>query len=263
MNTRITLAVSLLSLLASSSALAEQQPASRPNTVDARIDLNDPRPLAAAAVELAQRHNLRITFEDAPCDFAADQADVTAQVRRDLGDFPAGAAPRVLIPRGGQITLDYTVDADLDRPANPVAVVNDALRANEDAGNPGRYRAFQSDRAVHIIPAAARAANGALSTVRPALDAYIQVPAAPCNGLQRLEAILGAVSDASGQTVIVGTIPVSLLSRLSGQFPAVGANSREALLDLFDATGATLSWQMFYDPTMKCYVLNVYAIETN
>lgn len=258
-----TLQIIVASILAAAAApalhAANQQPGG--NTVQVRLTETDPRPLAAAVVELSRRHHAVITYEDAPCEFIGDQADVTEQVRTDLHQFAAGQAPRVLIPKGGRIDFAYDVDRATGQPADLAVVLDKAALSHRNADHAGRFGVLESDRALHVVPVGARDADGALRAMVSPLDSAIRLGAAEVNGLDRLEQILAEVSRVSGQRVIVGTVPVSMLARLEMNFTPSQANAREALLDLFGQTQATLSWQMLHDPTLRVYVLNVYAVE--
>jgi hypothetical protein len=256
--------VSLLAAAMTSVLVAGSEQPAGPNgaaSVEVRLEASDPRPLAAAVIELTRRHNAVITYEDAPCDFAGDQSDVTEQVRLDLDQFPAGQAPRVLIPKGGSVDIAYEVDRATGQPADLASVLDKAALSHRDADNAGRYGVIESHGALHIVPIGARDANGAMAAVTSPLDSVVRLPVANGNGIDRLEAILAAASAASGRTVVVGTVPASVFGRLEGQFAATNVNARTALLDLFAQTGVTMSWQMNYDPTMQVYVFNVFGVE--
>ena len=74
------------------------------------ISVNDPRPVACAAETLEKKYGWTITYEDPPYVHESELVDVTDKVRRDLDKFEPGKAPRVLIPKGGTLTVEYSID---------------------------------------------------------------------------------------------------------------------------------------------------------
>ena len=65
------------------------------------VDVDDPRPLSAAARQLERQLGLAVTYEDGSYVAPGDIVDVTAQVRRDRR-----TEPRVLVMRGGAFRFE-------------------------------------------------------------------------------------------------------------------------------------------------------------
>src|SRR5215470_14748668 len=103
----------------------------------AHLSVQDARPLAKAIEVLEGHYGLVITYEDPRYAHSSEISDVTLSVRRDLDKFKPGEAPRVLIPKGGTLALDYDVVSDAGRPGIRRAVVQELLRAYAASGNAG------------------------------------------------------------------------------------------------------------------------------
>lgn len=228
----------------------------------AQVSVEDPRPVAKAIETLEARHGWVITYEDPPYAHHGDVVDVTAEVRKDLHKFRPGEAPKVLIPKGGALAFEYDLAAASGHAADPAAVVRQLLDAYARGGGAGAFRLEGGGQVVHVIPAAGRNGAGSVVAHDPVLDAPITLPAEERRGLQTLEAICAAVSQATGAQVIVGTVPVSVFARHRDQHGASGERARDVLLRTLGGVkgGGKLSWQLFYDPGMKTYVLNIHQV---
>ncbi len=225
-----------------------------------RLSVADPRPLAKGIETLEARYGWVITYEDPPYANDDEVADVTTAVRKDLNKFKPGKAPKVLVPKGGSLTIDYEVASDTKRPHDPSAVVRQLFEAYSARGHAGTFRLESSGRILHVIPNATRNKEGVLTPVASPLDAGITF-APGQNGSETLEAFCAAVSEATGTKVVMGTIPLGLFSRPI-QRGASGQKARDVLVGLLEETkrGPDLTWQLLYDPGMKTYVLNVLIV---
>jgi hypothetical protein len=215
-----------------------------------QISINDPRPLALAAETLEKKYGWIITYEDPPYVNESELVDVTDKVRRDLDKFEPGKAPRVLIPRGGTLTFEYSIDPSTKTPPDSAVVVQQLLDAYAGAGNPGLFRLDRDGARLHILASPS------------VLDAAITLPAKKRNGLELLDAFCSAVSQASGTRVVMATVPLNLLHRYQTEAGAKDQNAREFLNKELDRTTnkIKLSWQLLYDPVTKSYFLNIHLV---
>lgn len=113
-------------------------------TRELQLSVSDPRPVAAAALELERRHGIPISYEDAPYAYTSDTEDVTLKVRQDLDKYPPGKAPPVLIPRLGAIELSYAVDKESGRPVDLDAVLQAVIDTHGRNGNAGKFKIVHS-----------------------------------------------------------------------------------------------------------------------
>ncbi len=226
--------------------------------VDLAVD--SPRPLAAAIELLEARHGQVITYEDAPYESPADVADVTLAVRQDLADYPAGRAPRVLIPRPAKIEAGYLVAQSTGQPDDIATVVQMLVDVHAQSGNPGSFELRAGDAAWHVVPRRVTAADGNVRDVAPLLDSLVTLPDADRNGVETLEALCAELSRLSGYRVQVGTVPLNLLMHHRSRVSAENAAARDVLSRFLAAVGPNLSWRLLYDPGMRLFVLNVHAV---
>ncbi len=73
------------------------------------VDVDDPRPLSAAARQLERQLGIAVTYEDGSYVAPENIVDVTAQVRRD-----GRTEPRVLGMRGGVFRFEHAMPATAD-----------------------------------------------------------------------------------------------------------------------------------------------------
>lgn len=259
---RLTLITACLALASAAIAAQNAQPAGPENMIRSlRLSVAEPRPVAAAILALEQRHGVAISYEDAPYEHAADMQDVSQQVRRDLALYPAGQAPAVLVPRPGAIEIAYDADRTTGEPVSLAATLAALLDANVAADNAGDFRVVGAGAMTHVVPASAKDAGGAVVAVHAVLDTVVATPAIEKNGIDALNALCDALSRQSGQLVVIGTIPANLFGNASVRLPAGEGVARDTLKALLAQIPATCSWQLFHDPGLKFYALNIHTID--
>lgn len=229
-----------------------------------RLSVQDSRPLAKAIEVLQTRSGLAITYEDPLYVNDGEVADVTPKVRKDLNRFRPGEAPKVLIPKGGAVSIDYKVSPGTDRPADPMAAVQQLVKEHSASGNAGVFRVEQSGQMIHVIPAAFRNREGVITPQQSVLDAVITLPAEERSGVQTLQAICEAISQATGTRVVVGVIPLNLFIHHRDRQGGVSRKARDMLVNLLEniKKGTNLSWRLLYDPGMGTYALNIHIVPT-
>lgn len=223
------------------------------------LSVQDGRPVAKAITMLEARYGWTITYEDPPYVYAGDIADVTDKVRRDLDKYPKGAAPRVLVPKGGELSFDYNVTSQAGLPPDPVVVVQQLLTAS---ARYGKFRLEKDHGIIHVIPTAIRSISGKWGPTKSVLDTLITLPAKERTGMQTLEAVCAAISNATQMRVVVGTVPLNLFMQHKDHQGAAGQKARQVLVQLFErmSNGKSLSWRLLYGPGTKMYVLNIHVV---
>lgn len=253
--------LTLAALLAAPAFAADQPAQPQQNLVRVALAADDPRPLAAALIELERRHNVAISYEDAPIVFAGEMKDVTNEVRRDLHRFAPGAAPKVIIPLGGTFTIFYDVSVADGRPGSIRDVIQSAVDAHAAADLAGRHRVIETAAGFCVVPEAHHDVNDQLANVAPVLDATITIAPGTRNGIEAVDEICRAVSIASGSAVTIGAAPATLLGRLTTTISAKNEPARDVLARLLSECNAAVSWQLFHDPADDFYALNLHTIE--
>lgn len=226
------------------------------------ISTESGRPLAEAIEILETKYGLVITYEDPRYTHPSEIVDVTEKVRRNLNKFELAKAPRVIVPKGAQLSFEY--DEALARTGYQAALVQQLIDANFAIGNAGRFRVEQQGAVIHVIPIASKNAHGQVVPQASVLDAIISLPKAQRAGLETLEAICVAISQVTRMRVALGSAPLNLFLRYRNEEGITRRPARDALADFFAKVQneAPLSWQLFYSPTLKIYVLNVHEVST-
>ena len=266
---RVALAIaSLVAASFSVTALMEsRRPQSpiRPIQVDSResLTVNDGRPVAEAAWQLEKRYGWVITYEDPIYIHSSEIVDVTTQVRRDLDQYKPGEAPKVFVPKGGELSINLNLNSETGRPVNsPESVMQQILDANTEAGYAGRFRLESDGQILHIIPTAYRDRFGALVPQQSVLDSIITIPSQERSGLQSLELLCHEVGRITRTKISLGTIDPNLFANSRNHLSAHREKARDFLVKLLQSTtvDTSLSWRLLYDPTMKIYFLNIHAV---
>lgn len=228
------------------------------------LSVNDARPVALGAETLEKKYGWIITYEDPPYAYESELVDVTEKVRRDLDKFKPGQAPKVFVPKGGELAFEYDIEPATKKPADPAVVVQQLLDTYAIALNPGVFRLERDGQRLHIIVAGSKGMDGVLVSRQSVLDAVITVPAQKRNGLELLNAFCAAISEASGTRVVVGGAPLNRFYRHQTESGAKNQRARDFLTNELDRiTGeAKWSWQLLYNPGGKTYFLNVHGVST-
>jgi hypothetical protein len=208
-----------------------------------QIVFDDPRPLAAAVLELEHRCHCVITYEDVK--WTQSQVEDAAVVpNRSSGGL------RAQVPQGRPLTVTLSRKIDAAIPGEMPAVFQAVFEAFEQSGNPGAFRVVSTGASFHVVPA-----EHALFDVR------ITVPARTRSVAQALPEILAEAGAASGNRILVGRVPVNLLTRTTTDGGASDERFGDVLARIFASTGRALSWRLLYDFRMKAYYLNIHGVQ--
>jgi hypothetical protein len=80
------------------------------------------------------------------------------------------------------------------------------------------------------------------------------------DGHQALSLLTATISSSVQSKVVVGTIPINLLAQSHIEFGASNESARSVLMKMWKATGRSLSWRLFYDPSLQHYVINIHPV---
>lgn len=218
-----------------------------------KLSIKSGRPVAEAIRALERNYGCAITYEDPLYVHPSEIEDVTESVRRDLDKFPPGQAPRVLVPKSR--SLDFEYDLLLTK-RNPTRVVQNLVAANKSQGNPGRFRVEKGGQVIHVIPTAFKNNKGRLTSRDSVLDAVINPPSLN-RPLHMLRAICAQISQKTQTRVTLGAVPLNRLISYQESRETEPQKARDILVRLL---GPNLSWQLFYGPEIKGYVLNIHPV---
>jgi hypothetical protein len=222
-----------------------------------RISVRDSRPVAEAIVSLETRFSQVITYEDVPLVHSDDTLDVTESVRRDLHKYDPGKAPKVIIPRGGEISVEFTRNDAVE------VVLSSVLNEFERMTPSTSFRIVETNGVIHVIPQSIKGPTGETIPVSSILDAPVQLPAQERTGMQLLEAWANAVTTSSRKRIIIGATPLKMLLTYKDDQGLNSPNARDALTEILSRVGkeVKLSWQLFYDPGQKIYAINIHRVQ--
>jgi hypothetical protein len=258
-----SLAVAALFLMPSLSGRERGRPretVQQPHKIN--LSVEDGRPVAKAITLLEARYGWVITYEDPRYAYAGDMNDVTEEVRRDLDKYPKGKAPKVIVPKGGSLSFDYEVLKPMNAPLDPGVVVMQLLAAQAASANAGRFRMEWGDQIIHVIPTATKDRRGRSTPQQSILDTIVTLPVSERNGLQLLDALCAAITKATQMRTVVGTIPIGMFFQYKDKQGVAAQGARQVLVELLRRVSPErrLSWQLFYGPGTKMYVLNIHVV---
>jgi hypothetical protein len=245
-------AIRLAFLLIIAPAMHSQSVAAQTAPYDSvKVIVGTGRPVAKAVEELVSRYGYVITYEDPLLAYDGDWRDVTTQVRKDLDRYPPGAAPKVMVPRGG--TLNLTLPASHSISAETIAsLLEQMVREQANTQQGGRFRVERDGEIFHVIPTEARDRAGNWAPQSPVLDARISLPTQDRDRMSTLPAITDALQAAVGVSVgmpFMGGIDSPEHPR-QYRLGAENERARAVLaraLTLIGSPTTRLTWLMFCD----------------
>src|ERR1043166_51744 len=157
----------------------------------ATLIVDGPRPVDSAAITLAEQFGMNVSVEDPPYLFRDDVKDVTAEVART-----ANPSRRVLVPRGGRLTVDFSVRADGF--PDDVRGLIETLVGQANAQFPFAYRVDPMGSSHVIVPTRTRDALGNVIEMKPMLDRHVDIPLGPRTIAETANLVTAALSAQTG-----------------------------------------------------------------
>jgi len=208
------------------------------------------RPLAEALKILERNFRDTITYED------------SLYLRRY--DVMRNRDKEPQMPRGGIIDFSYSPDMPSGK-----AIQNCLADYNNARDNPAVFTIEYEDEepVVHVFPIQLRDTRGEFPDEKhisvphtPILSTVISVSEQDKAPLDIIKAICGKVTESSGAVINMGEFPQERLSVSPVSFSVADKPARVALTGFLKSISRYLSWQLFYDPKSKEYILNIHDI---
>jgi hypothetical protein len=219
------------------------------------ISVDSARPLARTVRTLEDRHGVLITYEDPPYVHDSQIADVTDAVAKR--PMPKGS---VLVPRGGPFEFAYASGSSGSN--TPMRHILSRLIAEyQSSGYAGGFKLQQTGEYFHVVPTRLRNRDGNDEAYRAILDTEISISRqGPL--LHVLTAIATTLAERRGVAVFLGTIPQGRSMGVPVTIVAENEPARSVLVRTLAATGARLSWALYYGPQSSPprYVLNIHGV---
>jgi hypothetical protein len=163
---------------------------------------------------------------------------------------------RALQPRGGRLDVLAT-SPDND----PMPALLQVLAAHAAGGGVGQFRASRSVGMIHVVSVRTRDANGDWIDDHPLLDTPLTVGPQSINGVQALQTICSSIADATGRTVMIGTIPGNLFAQRTVELEAKGEPARSVLFNVTRHVDQRLSWRLLSDGNGSS-ALNIHIVSS-
>ncbi|WP_291981112.1 hypothetical protein [Luteitalea sp.] len=219
------------------------------------VDVDDPRPLSAAARQLERQLGLAVTYEDGSYVAPSDIVDVTEQVRRD-----GRTEPRVLVMRGGPFTFESALTVN-GAPVGIRQVLDRLVATWNHSGMGGEFAVADVGGGLHVVPTARRGVTGEREPYTSPLSAPIDMPTGERTGLDIVTAIARLVSEQTGRTIWVGMMPTNLMLQKSATVEARNESGRSVLWRALQQLHPSLSWQLLCSVGEQAdCALNIHAV---
>ena len=207
----------------------------------AKMFVESARPLASAALELANKHGWQINYEDPAFLDTQDLQDVTAFVSR----IP-NPERRVLYPRGGTLETEFPLSDG--KPENPAVILQSLIEEHHKKGNPGVFRLKQNGAVLTIIPTAVKDKKGELVTEKPLMGTHISVLIHDGTLEDIVHAITEAVTQTTGTRVGLFDAPINFFFQTKVRLKTSSGTAHDLLQSALDASGYELAWQLRCEP---------------
>jgi hypothetical protein len=213
-----------------------------------QLVFDDSRPLARAVVKLQPRFAVPIAYEDPRYSFHDDIEDVARSVRKDLGKYPPGHVPPVLIPKIHQLVVEDESD--------PMKALRSLLGAEERAGVVFELRDMKQMYA--IVPSRIRGRDGSFQGEAPVLDARITIADGERTVTRLLHEVCSAVTGVTGTRVLPGIFTSGKrFDDLHIRTSAIDKPAREVLQSALAGTVEKPYWLLYYDIDSREFVLHI------
>ena len=132
------------------------------------------------------------------------------------------------------------------------------------SGNLQMFRVIEGDGIIHVVPIQSRSASGQLKATIPLMDLTVSIPPQERTAGALLVEICSVLQQKSRTSVIMGAVPASLLASRQTKLGSSDESARSLLdrilRELRTPDGPPLSWQLFNDPGLHMYVLNIHPV---
>ncbi len=227
----------------------------------ARVEVRSAKPLKDMCVQLEQRLNLRITYEDAPVIASGQLVDEQTST---------GATRRSLRPASMSLDIPAALAHSTDQAARREAFDGIVRTYNATAGNSVFKAIHAGGGLIHVVPTAVRDSSGALQPFEPMLDTRVTIPSRSYSLGELVAEILAQVSSRRGIPIVQATVPVNLFAQARVTEEALDEPARDVLVRAFEEINGprlamhnsylSLTWYLLYNADGGNYFFNVHAV---
>ncbi len=204
-----------------------------------RVLVDDPRPLRAAILQFERRCHCVVTYEDPK--WSKDEVE-------DLPGYPPGSqTPKV--PKGHAFVLFLSRDPSAFRTSDQIeGALREMINAYDHVNMPGRFDLRTNGEVAHVLP------KNNLLNERVTLERGTR------SLLETVQIIVNGASQAKGESIKFGTIPINLMKKPITLGP-LNERAGDVLATALAMSGRKLSWTLLYDYGYQAFYLNIHAVE--
>jgi hypothetical protein len=225
------------------------------------LSVADGRPVASALQVLEKKYGFVITYEDPEFTNPLDIQDVTAVVAaKHAGRVSDGR--RILVPKGGAFQFHYAVDNGKPQ-EDTKTLLRRMVTEYASLGNSSfdvEERPTKREPEWHVIPTKVRNEAGQFVQRTALLDNTISISRQERSALDMLGEMCQQLTLLSGRHVGIGLVPTNPFLAYHAELGASNQSARDVLADLLDRFQTPMVWQLFYDPGLKWYMLNIRVV---
>jgi hypothetical protein len=223
------------------------------NGAVATVIANAPIPLYQAISAIREEYGWRVNWEQAPCYSHLDLVDDKAPEWRNAHPESKG----VTRPAGGTFRSVFPEITE-SSVANAKEALEQIVSDYNATDNPGKYALrAEADGQFFVVGTQVKDEDGTIKAVKPLLDTPITLTREHRTAYATLEAILAALSSASGQKVIMMSTPTNILRNTQVTVSGRSVPARQLLQQTLNSTNRSVEYELGYDPDNPIYILNV------
>lgn len=215
-----------------------------------------PRPLWQLAVELEKEYKWRVTYEEAPLEYASD-----------LSNGARSGTHLVARPTAFQGSFDDPQDPGSMEEKWKILV----KLVRTYSGPHGQMTVLNNGDYSHIVPTTIKKKDGSVVQFEPILSTRVSFAPAMRTLRETVQLIMSQVATARAVSIGLGTIPTNLFVQQSQLTYANDEQARDVLMRIFeDASGARqltggtpvrVTWALLHDVSDSAYAFNAHIVD--
>jgi hypothetical protein len=238
-----------------------------PDNGSVLLKIDSGRPVHRAVNTLQTRYGYVITYEDPRYTNDDDLQDVAAKVRKDYSSYPPGLAPKLMVPKGGRLTLRLPASTDIN-PRDLASILRLLARTQGTSSRGGHFRVEQIGDVFHLVPTEVRDRKGNWSHYNSLLDTPISLPEQERSESELYQAIadaVGAATDVRLWMIVNGGIVMGMVvPQLRTSMGATREPARNVLMRALQLHRSRRTWALLHGPEEgnNMFALNVWDFPT-
>jgi hypothetical protein len=231
------------------------------------VTVNDPRPLAAALLQLEPELGIAFNYEDCPTSNSDAVANAAPRLLSDE-QLASNPSAQLLVPRGG--SLSWSSQRPLALNAGAVRVLLQSLVDVDNLSDTaGRFQVESNAGTFFIIPSLVAGASGRPVPARALFDTPVSFPPGTRSAADTIDLIIASLN-ANGKQVALAMAPWNALRNTSLEIESSQETARSVLGKILSAVSSTsladgsiaplLGYSLLYDPGAHFYALNIHRV---